>query len=283
MDKEYSLVKIKNSAGVFFVHAIPLIIAIISIFPFIYIFLISIQHVYHLSPNFQLIIPKHPTLSTYLEVFKSTDVLRWIFNSFLVSSCVTGIAIIIHAGAGYAFYRNRFNKVVNILFNIVLVGIMIPRAVTILPTFLIVRELHLLNSYLALILPPLSIPVGVFLMRQAMYSFPMELVNSAKIDGCSEIGCFFRVVLPILKPNLVVLGIYTFMEQWRDFIWPLITVSDKNYKTIPVGLSTLVSIFKTDYGVYMATLMTTLLPTMIVFLIFQQYFIKGLTAGALKE
>ena len=283
MRRKNSFTRAKNSAGTFFVHAIPIVVAIATILPFIYMFLISIQHVYHLHADPRLILPREPTLGTYLTVFKDTGLLRWIFNSLLVATSVTAICLVIHSAAGYAFYRNRFNKFVNILFSMVLIGIMIPRAVTILPTFLMIREFHLLDTYFALILPPLALPVGIFLIRQAMYSFPMDLVDSAKIDGCSEIGVFFRIVFPILKPSLVVLGIYTFMEQWRDFIWPLIAISSESKKTIPVGLSTLVSIFRTDYGVYMATLMTSLLPGMIVFLIFQQYFIKGMTAGALKE
>lgn len=282
-NKKIDFSRIKNSISTFFIHAIPIVIAIVAIMPFIYIFLISIQHVFHLQSDPRLILPREPTLDTYLTVFKDTGVLRWISNSLLVATSVTAVTLVIHSAAGYAFYKNRFNKFINILFNIVLIGIMIPRAVTILPTFLLVKELHLLDTYFALILPPLALPVGIFLIRQAMYSFPMALVDSAKIDGCSEIGSFFRIVFPILKPSLVVLGIYTFMEQWRDFIWPLISVSSESKKTIPVGLSTLVSVFRTDYGVYMATLMTTMLPSMIVFLIFQQYFIKGLTAGALKE
>jgi len=236
INKKINFSRIKNSISTFFVHAIPIVIAIVAILPFIYIFLISIQHVFHLHADPRLIIPREPTLETYLIVLKDTNLLRWIFNSFLVATCVTAITLVIHAAAGYAFYKNRFNKFINILFNIILIGIMIPRAVTILPTFLLVKEFHLLDTYFALILPPLALPVGIFLIRQAMYSFPMALVDSAKIDGCSEIGSFFRIVFPILKPSLVVLGIYTFMEQWRDFIWPLISISSESKKNYTSGV-----------------------------------------------
>ena len=223
------------------------------------------------------------TFETYQYVFNNTGVLRWMLNSILVATCVTGIGLLIYSAAGYAFFRNRHHKLIGLLFGFVMIGIMVPKAVTIIPTFIMAKEFQLTNKYLGLILPPLAIPVGVFLVRQAMYAFPLELVDAAKIDGCSEISAFYKVVLPILAPSLVVVAIYTFMEQWRDFLWPLIVTSTTKMSTMPVGVSTLSSEFKTDWGVFMAGVMVTMLPGIIVFLIFQRYFIKGMTAGALKE
>jgi len=140
----------------------------------------------------------------------------------------------------------------------------------------------LLNSYPGLILPPLAMPLGVFLMRQYMQTLPSELLDASRIDGCSEFGTFWRIVLPLSKPGLAVLGIYTFMEQWRDFLWPLIVAQKDALKTLPVGLSVFHTEFRTDYGVQMAAVLLSIIPFLIVFLFFQRYFIKGMTVGALK-
>ncbi|MEA3477937.1 MAG: carbohydrate ABC transporter permease [Bacteroidota bacterium] len=204
-------------------------------------------------------------------------------NSLIVASAVTAIAIFIYSAAGYAFFRNRDKKSINILFGLVMIGIMVPKAVTMIPTFIMASNLHLTNTYIGLIIPPLAIPVGVFLVRQAMFSFPMELVDAAKIDGCSEISAFVRIVMPILAPTLVVVTIYTFMEQWREFVWPLILTTTDKSRTIPVGLSTFSSEFKTDYGIFMAGVVIAILPGIVMFLLFQRQFMKGMTAGALKE
>jgi multiple sugar transport system permease protein len=140
----------------------------------------------------------------------------------------------------------------------------------------------MLNDYAGLIIPPLAVPLGVFLMRQSMATLPSELLDAARMDGASEFGLFWRIVLPLSKPALAVLAIYTFMEQWREFLWPLIVITADEIKTLPVGLSIFHTEFSTDYGVQMAGVLLSVLPFMVVFLFFQRYFIKGLTVGALK-
>jgi multiple sugar transport system permease protein len=159
---------------------------------------------------------------------------------------------------------------------------MVPRAVTIIPAFFIAKELKMLNSYAGLIVPPLALPLGVFLMRQYMQTLPSELLDAARMDGASEFAIFWRIVAPLARPGLAVLGIYTFMEQWRDFLWPLIVTTRDDLKTLPVGLSVFHTEFRTDYGVQMAGVLLSVLPFMVVFLFLQRYFIKGLTVGALK-
>lgn len=283
MVKSVRFVKIKGLVCTTFVYLIPFAAAIITILPFVFILLISLQHTYHLSGNPRFWIPRCPSLDTYFFIFKNFQISRWLLNSIIVSFSVTCGGVIIFAAAGYVFYRYRDSKLISILFTLVLASIMIPKAATILPSFLIIKKMHLLNTYGGLILPPLGIPIGVFLMRQAMFSFPSDLIDAAKIDGCSEFQIFWRIVLPVLKPALALVGIYTFMEQWRDFLWPLIVTSVDEMKVLNVGLSTFATQFRTDYGVRMAGVMIAALPSLIVFLFLQGYIIKGLTVGALKE
>lgn len=283
MKRKFSFAKLIRWIGKFFVHAIPITIALLTIAPFVYVLIISFQHVIYLAGDPRLWFSQPLTLTTYGHVLKNTSMLRWMLNSIIVATLVTVLGLFLYSGAGYAFFRNRNRKLIGLLFGLILLGIMIPKGVTMIPMFIMASGLKLTNTYAGLIIPPLAIPVGVFLVRQAMFSFPMELVDAAKIDGCSEFSAFLRIVMPILAPSLVVVAIYTFMDQWREFIWPLILTSTDRMSTIPVGLSTLSSEFRTDYGIFMAGVVISMLPGIVVFLLFQRQFLKGMTAGALKE
>lgn len=263
------------------IYGVPFLASVASIAPFVFMVLISFQHTFFVSGNPARWIPRQPTIETYLAVLETPNFLRWVFNSLFVASTVTAMALLIQSMAGYVFAKKEFPGR-ELLFVLILSGIMIPRAVTIIPAFFIVKDLGLLNSYPGLILPPLAMPLGVFLMRQYMQTLPSELLDASRIDGCSEFGTFWRIVLPLSKPGLAVLGIYTFMEQWRDFLWPLIVAQKDVLKTLPVGLSVFHTEFRTDYGVQMAAVLLSIIPFLIVFLFFQRYFIKGMTVGALK-
>jgi len=263
------------------IYGVPFLASVASIAPFVFMALISFQHTFFVSGNPARWIPRQPTIETYLAVLETPNFLRWVFNSLFVASAVTAMVLLIQSMAGYVFAKKEFPGR-ELLFILILSGIMIPRAVTVIPAFFIVKDLGLLNSYPGLILPPLAVPLGVFLMRQYMQTLPSELLDASRIDGCSELGTFWRIVLPLSKPGLAVLGIYTFMEQWRDFLWPLIVAQKDALKTLPVGLSVFHTEFRTDYGVQMAAVLLSIIPFLIVFLFFQRYFIKGMTVGALK-
>jgi ABC-type glycerol-3-phosphate transport system permease component len=272
---------VPRSLGKFVTYVVPLLAATASIAPFIFMLLISIQHTFFVSGNPAKWIPRKPTLDTYSAVMQTPYFVRWLFNSLFVASSVTIIVLLVQSMAGYVFAKKKFPGR-DLIFIIILSGIMIPRAVTVIPVFFIAKHLKILNTYPGLIMPPIAVPLGVFLMRQHMRSLPSELLDASRIDGCTEFGTYLRIVLPLSKPGLAVLGIYTFMEQWRDFLWPLIATQKNSMKTLPVGLSIFHTEFRTDYGIQMAAVLLSVLPFMIVFLFFQRYFIKGLTVGALK-
>jgi ABC-type glycerol-3-phosphate transport system permease component len=169
------------------------------------------------------------------------------------------------------------------LFLVVLMTLMVPFAATLIPLFIIVRNMNLTNTYLGLILPALASPIGIFMMRQFIESLPSDLENAARLDGCSEFQIFRRVILPLMKPGLVVLGVFTFMTQWTSYLWPLVISTREEMLTLTVGVQSLRSLFTVNWGVLSAGAVLSLLPLILVFLFLQRYFIAGSIAGALKE
>jgi ABC-type glycerol-3-phosphate transport system permease component len=200
----------------------------------------------------------------------------------IVASAVTVIKVIIDSMAGYAFAKMSFPGR-DTLFLVVLMTLMVPFAATLIPLFIIVRDLRLTNSYLGLILPALASPIGIFMMRQFIESLPSDLENAARLDGCSEFQIFRRVILPLMKPGLVVLGVFTFMTQWTSYLWPLVINTREDMLTLTVGVQSLNSLFAVNWGVLSAGAVLSLLPLILVFLFLQRYFIAGSIAGALKE
>lgn len=263
-------------------YALSLLLALASLAPFVFMLLISLEHRHLLSGDPRHWLPSSPTLSTYVDVFQLSGFGRWLFNSAFVAAVATIAALFVQSMAAYAFARKRFPGR-EVLFYIVLAGMMVPGAMTLIPLFLIARDLGLLNTYTGLIVPTLAGPLGVFLLRQYMLGIPQSLLDAARMDGCSEFGVYWRVVLPLSLPALGTLAIVQFTGHWREFLWPLLVATDDGMKTLPVGLASLSSQFSTDYGAQMAGALLSILPVMAVFLALQRYFIRGLTAGALKE
>jgi len=200
---------------------------------------------------------------------------------------VTAITLVIDTLAGYAFARLRFPGR-TFLFALVISTLMIPTAAIVAPLYIIVSHMpgwtHAgVNSYLGMILPMVCSPLGVFMMRQFISTLPEGLVEAARLDGASEFQIFRKIVLPLMKPALVVLGIFTFMFRWVNFLWPLVITTTDHMKTLTVGIASLQGQFVTDWGVISAAAVMTMLPVIIVFLIFQRWFVQASMAGALKQ
>jgi multiple sugar transport system permease protein len=212
---------------------------------------------------------------------QSSGFVTWFFNSLVVSAVVTLLVLLLQSMAGYAFAKKAFPGRDG-LFVGVLAGMMVPGAVVLIPTFLIARELHLINTYGGLIIPPVAFPLGVFLLRQFIRSIPTEILYAAQIDGAGEFAIYWRIILPLSSPALATLAIVTFMGQWQSLVWPLLVASDDAMKTLPVGLASFTTQFSRDYGVQMAGAFLSVLPLLVVFLFMQQYVVRGLTASAVK-
>ncbi|MDI6783824.1 MAG: carbohydrate ABC transporter permease [bacterium] len=210
-------------------------------------------------------------------------IVRWFLNSLFLALVNTGFNLFFDSLAGYAFAKRKFpgNK---FLFWMILSTMMVPGQVTLVPLFLMMINLGWLDSYLALILPSIAGVFGIFLMKQYIQSLPSDLEEAGRIDGCTEFGIFWRIILPLCKPVLAVLGIFIFVGNWNNFLWPLIILKSEKMYTLQVGLAILQQLQEhgVDYGIQMAGAVVAAVPILIVFLFMQKYFIKGLTIGSVK-
>lgn len=254
----------------------------ISMLPFLYVISSSLKDSVALFSYPPEWIPAEPTLRNYRALLEDYPFVRWTLNSLIVAGSVTLIKVVIDSMAGYAFAKMTFPGKDH-LFLVVLMTLMVPFAATLIPLFIIVRDLKLTNTYWGLILPALANPIGIFMMRQFIESLPGDLENAARLDGCSEWQIFTRVVLPLLKPGLVVLGIFLFMTQWTSYLWPLVIGTKEEMFTLTVGVQSLRALFSVDWGILSAGAVLSMLPLVLVFIFLQRYFIAGSIAGALKE
>lgn len=264
------------------IYGILIVAAFISLVPFLYVISTSFKDSVSLFQYPPQWIPREPTMDNFRTLLQDNPFIRWMINSFIVAASVTVIKVIIDSMAGYAFAKMQFPGK-EPLFVVVLMTLMVPFAATLIPLFIIVRDLQLTNTYAGLILPALASPIGIFMMRQFIESLPNDLENAARLDGCSEFQIFRRVILPLVRPGLVVLGVFTFMTQWTSYLWPLVIGTKKEMYTLTVGVQSLRSLFTVNWGVLSAGAVLSMLPLVLVFLFLQRYFIAGSIAGALKE
>ncbi len=264
------------------IYGILIVAAFISLVPFLYVISTSFKDSVSLFQYPPQWIPSEPTLDNFRSLLQDNPFVRWMINSFIVAASITVIKVIIDSMAGYAFAKMQVPGK-EPLFIVVLMTLMVPFAATLIPLFIIVRDLQLTNTYAGLILPALASPIGIFMMRQFIESLPNDLENAARLDGCSEFQIFRRVILPLVRPGLVVLGVFTFMTQWTSYLWPLVIGTKKEMYTLTVGVQSLRSLFTVNWGVLSAGAVLSMLPLVLVFLFLQRYFIAGSIAGALKE
>ncbi len=221
-------------------------------------------------------------LINYHTLLTQYPFVRWALNTLLVAGSVTIVKVVIDSLAGYAFARLKFPGK-EVIFIIMLAAMMIPFATMLVPLYLMVRSMGLLDTYWALILPPLASPIGIFMMRQFVEGLPAELDGAARVDRCSEFGIYWHIILPLMRPALVVLGIYTFLTQWTSFLWPLIATTSNDMLVLTVGVQSIKTIYTVDWGLISAGSVLTIVPITIVFILLQRYFIAASIAGALKS
>lgn len=268
----------------FILHTILIFTAISMLAPFLVMVLISISTGNQISFNDINGTIQYLTLNNYVHVNNTIPIIRYFFNSLIVSIFTTLGQIIISTLAGYAFARLDF-KFRNTLFFIILITMFIPPQVNIIPLFFIMRELHLVDTYAALILPGIFGGFGVFLMRQHFLSFPKELEDASIIDGCNKLQMFIKIVCPLATPAIATLGIFTFITSWNSFIWPLIITNSEAMRTLPLGLA----IFKGSYrevivwGDLLACSVICTIPAILIFLIGKKYIINDMMKGGVKE
>jgi multiple sugar transport system permease protein len=227
-------------------------------------------------------LPAQPTISHYRKLFEEVNFFRYFINSTVVAAAVTILGLFLNSLAGYAFAKYSFpgrNKI----FAVMIMALMIPSQVTMMPVFLILKKVGLINTYAGLIITGTISVYSIFLVRQFVQTIPNDLIESARIDGCSELGIYWRVVMPLCKPVLATLGIFTFMSSWNSFLWPLIVMIKQEMYTLPVALANLSGQHATEYGLLMAGAVVVVIPVIIVFLIAQRYIIEGISTTGLKR
>lgn len=224
------------------------------------------------------------TVQNYINVFEEIPLSTYFMNSLIVAVITTLGQVLFASMAGYAFARLNF-KYRDTLFLIVLITMLIPPQVNIIPLFFLMRELHLIDTYQALILPGLFGGFGIFLMRQYFLGLPKDLEESAKIDGCNLFETFFKIALPLAIPAVATLAIFTFVSTWNSFMWPLIVTNSEGMRTLPVGLAIFKGSFReiTLWGELLACSVICTLPVVGVFLIGKKYFINDILQGGVKE
>jgi multiple sugar transport system permease protein len=227
------------------------------------------------------VLPSQVTFLHYRELFTRMNIGRAFFNSTVIALAITAVSLLFNSMAGYALAKLRFRGRER-LFSLLLAALVIPTQVGMLPLFLMLKGMHLVNTYWGVIIPGMASIFGIFLIRQSLIALPEEVLDAARVDGASEFRIYWQVVLPLARPILVTLAIFTFMTAWNDFMWPLIVLTDASRYTLPVAVANLVGEHVQDTELMMASSVLTVLPVLILFLLLQRHYIAGLMAGSVK-
>lgn len=269
-------------------HLFLISVSFLSLFPFLWLISTALkgidENIFCYPPYF---IPKDLTFNNFIEVWKQIPFLKYFFNSFIVAAFTVILNLILSSLAAYPLARMEF-KGKNFIFFLILATIMIPFQAIMLPVYLIVLKLHLVDSYgqimgyLGLILPFAVNAFGIFLMRQAFLTVPKEMEEAAFIDGCSIFNIWRKILLPMTAPTLAVLAIFTFIGSWGEFLWPSIILTNKSLYTLPVGVNDLQGMFSANWRYIAAGSIISIIPIIIFFVSMQKYFISGQNEGAVK-
>lgn len=257
--------------------------SIIFLFPFVWMVSTSLtsgSELFKLPPQ---LIPNPIDGSAYVKLFAdpSLPLGRWVINSVIVSLSVMFLQVLTSAMAAYAFTRFTFRgrRAIFVLF---LATLMVPFQVMVVPLFIELRYMGMLNSYAALIIPEIAMPFGVFLLHQAFLQLPRELEEAAFVDGAGHIRVFSQLIVPISKPAIATVAVFSFMGSWNNFLWPLVVINSPDLMTLPLGLSSLSSRFVTDWNLLLAGATISVLPIVAVFLFAQRYILQGVAMSGLK-
>lgn len=277
--------KLMKNTGI---HFFLILISILSLFPFIWLISTALkganENIFSYPPVF---IPKDITFNNFIGVWKQIPFLLYFFNSFIIAFFTVMLNLIFSSLAAYPLARMEF-KGKKLIFSMVLATIMIPFQAIMLPIYLIVLKLHLVdsygiaNGYLGMILPFAVNAFGIFLMRQAYLSIPKEMEEAAFIDGCSVFNIWKKILIPMTAPTLAVLAIFTFIGSWGEFLWPSIVLTNKALYTLPVGVNDLQGMFSANWRYIAAGSIISIIPIIIFFICMQKYFVSGQNEGAVK-
>jgi len=258
-------------------------IALLMLFPLLWLLSTSLkspeENIFQFPPQLW---PTKPTLQNFIKVWQSTPFGQYLFNSTLVASLTVALNLLFCALGAYPLARLDFRGK-NLIFAGIVSTIMIPFQIVMIPLYVLAVQLGLRNSYLGIILPGIASAFGIFLLRQAFLGVPKELEEAARIDGCSELGIWWHIMIPAIRPALVTLGIFVFIGAWSDFLWPLIILDRPEYYTLPLGVAKLAGTFSLDWRLIAAGSLISIAPVIVVFLVLQKYIVPTETASGIKN
>lgn len=263
-------------------HVLLFAAAAVTAFPLIWMVSASLMFPGESNHSPPPLLPAAPTLGNYVQLFSQLSMGRFLLNSAFLATAVTLVSLLINSMAGYAFAKLRFPGRRN-LFRALLSALVIPAQVAMLPLFLLLKNLGLVNTYGGVVVPAMASIFGIFLVRQYALSIPDSLIEAARMDGASEFRIYWKIVLPLLQPILVTLAVFTFLGSWNDFLWPLIILTDDALYTLPVALASLSREHVQDNELMMAGSVVTVIPVLLLFLFLQRYYIEGILLGGVKE
>ena len=281
MRKELSLRRIIEDL---LLHAVLILLALFMILPFVWMVSTSLKPINEVFQSPPQLISPNASFDAYVTLFQEKNFAQNLWNTFLVASSATVLRLFFCALGGYGFAKYSFRGKAG-LFAIVLATLVIPFGIMLIPLYVIMLRLHWIDTFWPLIIPGAANAFGIFFMRQYISTISDELVDAARIDGASEFAIFWRVILPVVSPGLVSLGLIFFMASWNDFLFPLVILKSPSTFTLPLTIRSLISggIGRPVYNLQMAGSVVSILPLLIIFLVFQRRFIDGITAGAVKS
>jgi len=271
-------------AAAWWINGALVVATALALFPLAWMLSVSFMQPGTASSLPPPLLPAHPTLGNYHELFAHAGMGRYFLNSVFIATSITLLSLACNTLAGYAFAKLRFAGREK-LFGMLVGGLVIPAQVAMLPLFLLLKYVGLVNTYAGVILPGTATVfgiVGIFLVRQYARTIPDDLLEAARVDGAGEARIFLQIVLPLLKPILVTLAVLTFLTAWNDFMWPLIVLTGQQHYTLPVGLASLSREHVQDFELMMAGAVITVLPVLLLFLALQRYYLRGLLLGSVK-
>lgn len=263
-------------------YTILIAIAIVTLFPLFWLVSTALksqtENIFQSPPQ---LFPSQPTFENFVSVWQSNPFGQYLFNSTLVAVLTVGLNLLFCALAAYPLARLSFPGR-DWIFIAIISTIMIPFQIVMIPLYILTVQLGLRNTYLGIIFPSLASAFGIFLLRQAFMSVPKEMEEAARMDGCSELGIWWHVMLPAVRPALVTVAIFVFIGSWSDFLWPLIVIQDESLYTLPLGVAKLAGTFSLDWRLVAAGSVISILPVMILFVFLQRYIVPTEAGSGVK-
>jgi putative chitobiose transport system permease protein len=273
---------IKSKVKIIWMYGLLGAIALLMLFPLFWLISTALksptENIFQFPPQ---LLPNQPTFNNFVRVWQTNPFGRYLFNSTLVAVLTVGLNLLFCALAAYPLARLDFRGR-EVVFTAIVTTIMIPFQIVMIPLYILTVQLGMRNSYIGIIFPAIASAFGIFLLRQAFQGVPKELEEAARMDGCSELGLWWHVMLPAIRPALVTLAIFVFIGSWSDFLWPLIVIDRPEFYTLPLGVATLAGTFSLDWRLIAAGSVISIAPILLLFLFLQRYIVPTETGSGVK-